>query len=83
MSEFWDPNNLATARDVLPVTPSDTVDLPDGVRCLLIGTAGNLQVTTAAGEIRALTNVPVGYFMCQVSRVWATNTTATNIGAFL
>jgi hypothetical protein len=70
------------AEDAIPVTPSDTQDLPLGTcQELLIGTGGNLSVITRAGNQRDLTGVPAGRLRLQVRRVRATGTTASNITA--
>jgi hypothetical protein len=73
------------------VTPSNTVDIPyiggDGTTpswpCVLyIGGAGNVRVQTAGGDDVVFNNVLAGTFIpVQVTRVFATNTTATNIVA--
>lgn len=63
------------------VTPSDTVDLPQIAR-LYVGVTGNLRVLLANDtDPITLNNVPVGYHPLIVQRVYATNTTATNIVA--
>lgn len=71
------------------VTPSNTVDIPyigsDGTTpswpCVLyIGGAGNVRVQTAGGDDVTFTGLLAGTFLpVQVTRVFATNTTATNI----
>jgi hypothetical protein len=73
------------------VTPSNTVDIPyvggDGTTpswpCVLyIGGAGNIRVLTAGGDDVVFTGVLAGSFLpIQVTRVFATDTTATNIVA--
>ena len=77
-------NEPNPGTDCLPVTPSDSVDIvtPNGapVRALLIAVGGTLQVTTRAGNTRALT-VGAGIFPVGVTRVWSTNTAATGITA--
>ena len=73
-------------RDVVPVTPSDSVDISVGAAAVAItckGVAGNVVITTVDGFDRtypiSLDEVlPVGIF-----RVKATGTTATGIWAFL
>lgn len=58
------------------VTPSDTIDLGNP-SVIYVGTAGNVQVTTANGDIVTFTSVPSGSVIpVQVIRVWATLTTA-------
>lgn len=71
------------------VTPSDTVNIPyvggDGTTpnwpCVLyIGTGGDIRVLTATGDDVVFKNVLGGTFLpVQVVRVFATNTTATDI----
>jgi hypothetical protein len=73
------------------VTPSDTVDIPsvstqDGTGnngCVLyVGVAGDVKVTTAGGDTVVFTGLLAGMFVpVQVLRVWATDTTATDIVA--
>lgn len=68
--------------DIAEVTPSDTVDLPDG-RCiyLYVGTAGDVAVVTEeGGEAHVFKNVPNGcYLWVRGLRVNSTGTTATDI----
>lgn len=67
--------------DIVPVTPNDATDLPDGVcRALLIGAGGTLSIITAAGNTRAIT-VGAGLLPVGVARVRATGTTCTGIAA--
>ena len=77
-------NESNPGTDCLPVTPSDSTDIatPNGapVRALLISGGGTLQVTTLAGNVRALT-VGSGVFPVGVKCVWSTNTAATGIVA--
>lgn len=71
------------------VTPSNTVDIPyiggdsstASWPCVLyVGGAGNLRVQTAGGDDVTFTGLLAGTFLpVQVTRVFATNTTATNI----
>ena len=69
------------AIDAIPVTPNDSVDLPGGVcSALLVVTAGNLHVRTAAGNERTIA-VPAGVVPIQVRRVYSTGTTAASITA--
>jgi hypothetical protein len=47
---------------------------------LYIGTAGNLKVTTIAGDAVTFIGINTGaFFPVQVAKVWATGTTASNI----
>lgn len=61
------------------VTPSDTNNLATA-SIIYVGTAGNVQVTTAQGDQVIFNNVPAGAVIpVQVIRVWASSTTATNM----
>lgn len=67
------------------VTPSDTVDLPNGV-CVAFypGVTGDVAVTMADmddGTNVVLKACAVGERPYQCKRIWATGTTATNIVA--
>lgn len=67
------------ANDIIPVTPSDTVDIPL-CDALLISVGGTIVVITAAGKTRTLT-VPAGLIPLQVTRVLSSGTSATGISA--
>lgn len=69
------------AEHAAVVTPSDTVDLVDVSRALIVGTTGDLKVTMNGGETVVLPSVPAGVLPLRVKRVWNTGTTATHISA--
>ena len=61
------------------ITPSNTVNLANPT-VVYIGTTGNIRVLTAQGDDVTFNNVPAGAVLpVQVIRVFATNTTATNL----
>lgn len=71
------------ARDLLPITPTDGVDLSKVCIGLYIEGGGTLAVTTVAGEARTIsvpdyTMLPVG-----ITRVSQTGTTATGISGLV
>lgn len=70
---------------VSAVTPSDSVALPDITRYVYVGGVGDLAVIMADDATQTPVTfkaVPVGTVLpIAVSRVMATNTTATNIVA--
>ena len=68
------------ARAVAAV-PSDVSDLPGICSCLYVGVTGNVQVNMAGGGTVLFSNLAVGWHPIRAARVWATNTTATNIVA--
>lgn len=63
------------------VTPSDTLDLPFASRGFHISKdgAGDVKITTLAGETFTLFGAASGYHPWRVTRFWATGTTATGI----
>jgi hypothetical protein len=71
------------------VTPSNTVDIPSvsggtsNNGCVLyVGGAGDLKVDTVGGDAVTFVAVPAGSFIpVQVTRVYATGTSATSIVA--
>lgn len=63
------------------VTPSDTVDLPDGIsQGLIVGTAGSANLVMADGSAADGVPLQAGYNPLQVKRV-KTGGTASNIWA--
>lgn len=71
-----------TAGDAIPldVSASDS-DFPGTAWALVIGTAGDVEVTTLAGRKVVLPNVPAGVLPLEVKTVHTANTTATDISA--
>lgn len=81
------PNSLTGfARDILPITPSDSADVIEGgalVGIICKGSAGTVSIVTASGNTR---DVPIDEgetLPCGVLRVRATGTTATGIWGFI
>ncbi|MCC5983382.1 MAG: hypothetical protein JJU42_03350 [Rhodobacteraceae bacterium] len=71
------------ATDALPVTPSDSTDLPHIALGVYVETGGALSIDTVNGDTRSLmvadfTILPIG-----VRRVRATGTTASGIHALV
>jgi hypothetical protein len=66
-------------RDAQVVGPSDTTPLAVPCIALWVGTAGALKVTTVSGTTVTIPAVPAGEFRLQVSQVFATGTSASNI----
>ena len=77
------PSKIIPGEDVVPVALGDNL-LPGGpCRALLIGTAGNLNITTLSGNDRDNVPVQAGIFpvQCTKVRAGASATAATNIWA--
>ena len=75
-------------RDCALVTPSDSADLAYVTRGIMLGSSGTLQVTMigneeGSGETVEITGLATGVIhpIC-ASRIWNTNTSASNICAF-
>ena len=68
---------------LVAVTPSDTVNLVQGItRGLYVGASGNVKVIDAVGTTVTLNGLVAGVFHpVRVKRVFATDTTATGIVA--
>lgn len=60
------------------ITPSDTAYLPRPVKAIAVGTAGDLQVTTALGEVVTIP-VEAGLLRMVVVKVWDANTDADDL----
>lgn len=83
MAEPYEYGHFPTVRDPayrsFAITPSNTVDLPETVRRIWVGVAGNIKITMMDGDTITYTNVPVGYFEHFAVRVFVTGTTATGL----
>jgi hypothetical protein len=61
------------------ITPSDSVNNLN-LLGLYVGTTGSVKVTTANGDTVTFVGVPAGKdILLNVTRVWSTGTTASNI----
>lgn len=67
------------AFDAIVVTPNDGADLSQIVRGIYVGGGGNLRVTMVGGATVTFVGVTPGIWPLEVSRVWATGTTVTNL----
>lgn len=74
-------NATVSSYDARAVTTSDTTNI-NPTRGLYIGGAGNVVVDMALGTTITFTGVQAGTVLpIQVTRIYATNTTATSIVA--
>jgi hypothetical protein len=60
-----------------PITPGTAFIQP--CRAIYVGVAGNISLTTIAGQTLTLTNVPVGLLQMGASAVASGGTTATGL----
>lgn len=71
------------ASDIVPVTPSDSVDLSLPARAIRASGGGTLRITAGSGVIRN-TNIVAGEILPVFAyRIHATGTTATGIEALI
>lgn len=84
MPAFINNRQTGSAVDAKPVTPSNSVDLPDGpARAIFVGAAGDLSIVTGGGSTVTLVGLSAGQLVPLMAvRVRSTGTTATNIIAF-
>ena len=71
-------NDAPIARYAV-IVPNDTVDLPNPVRAIYVGSTGDLTVTGFDGEIATFRNLPVGLWGIMAKRVHSTGTTAGDL----
>lgn len=71
------------AVDVVPVTPSDTVNLTAHARAIRAQTGGTLRITTYNNQVRNTFIADGELLPVYARRVHATGTTATGIEALL
>lgn len=63
------------------VTPNDGADLAKPARTLYVGSYGTVKITTVLGDTFVHPAIE-GYLTMEVTRVWSTGTTATDIVAY-
>jgi hypothetical protein len=71
------------ATDLVPVLPSDTVDLPDVGLALYVETGGVVSMVTVAGQSRVVTVADFSILPVGVARINATGTTANGLHALV
>jgi hypothetical protein len=71
------------ATDALPVSPSDTIDLPHVAIGLYFETGGSISLVTVGGTTRSIVVTDFSILPIGVRRVNATGTTATGIHALV
>ncbi len=71
------------AGDIIVVTTSDSADLASPCRAIRATAAGNIVLTTAAGNKVTCAFLAGETRAIRATRIWATNTTATGIEAYI
>lgn len=77
------PSLDGPALDILPVTPSDSIDIPSVAIALYVEVGGLISILTVAGGNRVVALGDRSYLPVGVVRVMATGTTATGIHALV
>ncbi|MFK0332444.1 hypothetical protein ACIQUB_15050 [Rhizobium sp. NPDC090275] len=74
------PSLTGPASGGFPITPDDTMALPETTRALYVGGGGSLAVEMASGAVLTFEGVADGMLLpLRVSRVRASGTTASGI----
>ena len=77
------PGLSSPAERAIAVNPSNSINLPVVSRAIYVGTGGNITVLMQGGDTVTIQNVADGTILpIRVSRVNATDTTASNIVSF-
>lgn len=71
------------ARDIVPVTPSDSTDLTDVAIGLYVETGGTIVLTTVQGQTRTVQVADFSILPVGVVRVLSTGTSASGIHAMV
>ena len=71
-------NDVSSPSNAFQVTPDDSEDLPHNSRAIYVGGQGDLRVLTAAGDEVTYKDL-IGSKVLQVRKIFATDTTATDI----
>jgi len=71
------------ARDIVPVVPSDTTDLPEVAVALYAETGGAVTLTTVRGQLRTVQVADYSILPVGTARVHATGTTAEGLHAMM
>lgn len=77
-------NIMATepARDAAAVTPSDSAQISPVARALYVGGSGDIKLVTEEGTTVTFQDIVAGSILpVKATKVFATDTTATNIVA--
>jgi hypothetical protein len=77
-------NIMATepARDAAAVTPSDSAQISPVARALYVGGSGDIKLVTEEGTTVTFQDIVAGSLLpVKATKVFATDTTATNIVA--
>jgi hypothetical protein len=80
MALAHNPQSVQSASSAFDITPADGADLAFVTRGLYVGVGGDVKVVMAGGETVTFKNLVAGVVHpLQVSKVFATLTTATQI----
>ena len=75
------PGLSSPLTGAISVTPDDATDLTTVSRAILVGTAGNIALTTLGGQTVTVA-FTAGWHPVRLTRIWSTGTTAAGISAW-
>ncbi len=67
-------------EEMVDITPNDSVDLARPIRSIYVGVSGDVKVNDLVGGTHVIVGLAAGvWHPCCATRVFATDTTATDI----
>lgn len=78
-AKYTNQQDITVSPDSFPIEPSDTANLPNGVRAIRASTGGTVRCITAAGVERTLNFADTETRYVAVDKVFSTGTTATGL----
>ena len=74
-------NGSTDSGFLVNITPSDSADLTDALRMLIVGVGGDVKITDTRDvtDVTDVFTLESGNYPIRVKRVWATGTTATGL----
>lgn len=71
-------NGSTDSGFLVNITPSDSADLTDALRMLIVGVGGDVKITDTR-DVTDVFTLEAGNYPVRVKRVWSTGTTATGL----
>ena len=75
--------DIFVAIDIVPVTPNDSIDLPNPARAIRATVGGTIRITSYRGFVRNTRISANEVLQVYASRIHATGTTATGLEALI
>lgn len=71
-------NGSTDSGFLVNITPSDSADLTDALRMLIVGVGGDVKITDTR-DVTGVFTLGAGNYPVRVKRIWSTGTTATGL----